>query len=460
MKEADVIIIGAGSGGYTAALQLANHGKKVIMVEKDRPGGKCLLRGCIPSKALIHASDIVFGAGKAENIGIKFDEPVVDMGKIQEWKNTIIDNMVKGIEGQCRKAGVEIIQGQAVFISKNSLKVVCEDGTEEEVSGSHIIIAAGSRPKSIPGFEMDEKDIMSSAGFLELRKVPDSLCVIGGGVIGLELAVLAAKLGSKVTIVELLDDIIPFADQDVLRVIKKGLKNLGIILMTGASAELVQIGEKDIEISISYGSEKSRQKFEKVLIAVGCRPNSDGLGLEGAGIQVDDAGFVKTDDMLRTYIPNIFALGDIRGNPMLAHKASMDGIRVADYIAGNKPEQEMRKAPLIPYVIFSEPELAAVGMNEAEAKADGIAYTAKRYYFAALGKALAMDETDGFVKIIADDKGKILGCSIVGSDASNLISEITVAIEKGMTVKDIAEVVHPHPTLSEAIWENARHLSK
>jgi len=455
MNQTDVIIIGAGSGGYTAALELAKAGKKVILIEEGRVGGACLIRGCIPSKALVHASNVVHGGKKASGIGIELGEPVIDMIRIQEWKEGIIDKMVKGIEGQCKKVGVEILHGTAKLISEKSVNVHFTDGTpDEEIMAENIILATGSSPREVPGFDIDEKTIMSSTGLLELDHIPSSMCVVGGGVVGLELATVMAKLSCDITIIEILDDILPFSDDDVTRTIKKGLKNLGITLHTGSQAKLSGIGDNNVTIDIHGPSGTETVEFEKILIGVGSRPNLEELGLENIKILLDDDGFIQTNSELRTNIPNVFAIGDIRGNPMLAHKASMDGIRVANTILdrGNKKE------PVIPYVLFTEPELASSGLHEWECKEKNIEYLSKRYYFAALGKALAMDEKEGFVKLITDTDGKIIGGTIVGHEASNLISEITLAIEKGLSVKDISEIIHPHPTLAEGVWEGARGL--
>ncbi len=457
MKQADVAIIGAGSGGYTSALELAKAGKKVILIEKGRVGGACLIRGCIPSKAFVHASNIVHKGKRSSEIGIQIGEPVIDMVRIQEWKESIVDKMVKGIEGQCKKAGVDVLHGTAKLVSDKSLVVQFDDERpDEEIVTDNIILATGASPREVPGFIIDEKMIMSSTGLLDLKEIPSSMGVIGGGVIGLELATVMAKLGCAVTIIEILDDILPFSDDDVTRTIKKGLKTLGIILLTGSQAKLIGTDENSVKIDIQSSSGSEIMEFEKILIGVGSRPNIDGIGLEDVDILLDEDGFVKTDSMLRTSIPNVFAIGDIRGNPMLAHKASMDGIRVANTILGTGIENE----PVIPYVLFTEPELASAGLHEWEAKEKGIEYQTKRYYLAALGKALAMNEKDGFVKILIDPQGKMIGCTIIGPEASNLISEVTLAIEKGLTAKEISNIIHPHPTLSEGIWENARHLSE
>ncbi len=459
MKQTDVIIIGAGSGGYTAALELAKAGKKVILIEKGRVGGACLIRGCIPSKALVHASNVVHRGKKARSIGIEMGKPVIDMIRIQEWKEGIIDKMVKGIEGQCKKAGVEILQGTARLVSDKSVVVQFEGGNpDEEIMAGNIILATGSSPRKIPGFDMDERTIMSSTGLLELDHIPSTMCVIGGGVIGLELATVMAKFGCEVTIIEILDDILPFTDDDVTRTIKKGLKNLGITLRTGSRAKLAGMSEGKVKINVQGPAGSETVEFQKILIGVGSQPNLECLGLEDVGIRLDDNGFVKTNPELQTTIPNIFAIGDIRGDPMLAHKASMDGIRVAGTILGERKADA--KEPVIPYVLFTEPELASAGLHEWEAKEKGIEYQTKRYYLAALGKALAMDEKEGFVKLITDMSGKIIGGTIIGHEASNLISEVTMAIEKGLTAKEIADIIHPHPTLSEGVWENARHLSE
>ncbi|MCK5038148.1 MAG: FAD-dependent oxidoreductase, partial [Thermoplasmata archaeon] len=391
----------------------------------------------------------------ASGIGIELGELAIDMTRIQEWKEGIINKMVKGIESQCKKAGVDILHGTAKLTSEKSVNIHFADGNpDEDIMAENIILATGSSPRDVPGFDIDEKTIMSSTGLLELDHIPSSMCVVGGGVVGLELATVMAKLGCDITIIEILDDILPFSDDDVTRTIKKGLKNLGITLHMGSQAKLNSMSENNVSVNIHSPSGTDTVEFEKILIGVGSRPNLEELGLEDVRILLDDDGFVKTNSELRTSIASIFAIGDIRGNPMLAHKASMDGIRVACTILGKGDAKE----PVIPYVLFTEPELASAGLHEWEAKEKGIEYLSKRYYFAALGKALAMDEKEGFVKLLTDTDGKIIGGTIVGHEASNLISEITLAIEKGLTAKDISKIIHPHPTLAEGIWEGARGL--
>ena len=451
--DVDVVIIGAGFGGYTAALRLGNLGKNVVMVDRDRAGGVCLLRGCIPSKAMIHAAELLHSSKNSQNIGITADT-TIDINKVYEWKNSIVDNYVAGIESQCKRAGVNLIHGEASIVSKNSVKVDI-DGKEEplEIITDNIIIATGSSPIQIPGFEFDGKFILSSSDILSLKDIPETMCIIGGGAIGLEMGTFFTKLGSKVTIVEVEKRILTFIDKDAARIISKGLDELGIDIRTGTSAKACQIANSQINVNLENDAGNTNETFDMVLVAVGRHPNSSGSGLENLNMETDEKGFIKIDSNMMTTVPGIYAIGDVAGQPMLAHKAAQEGLIAADAIA----QKKSKYSRLVPLAMFTDPEISMVGLTEENARAKGLKVTCKRLYFAAIGRAMTMNDTRGFVKLIVEDESrKILGIQIVGYDASNLISEGVLAVEMGMTVDELASIIHPHPTLSEALGECAR----
>ncbi len=451
MPKADVVIIGAGSGGYVAALRLARYGKKVVLVEKDRVGGVCLLRGCIPSKAMVYASEVYRLANSSQHIGI-VGEISLDFVKLHEWKEEVIDKIVGGIEGQCKRLGVEVMVGEAKITSPTTVQV-----GSETIETEHIIVATGSTPRSIPGFEFDGQSILSSKEILALIELPTSLCVIGGGAIGLEMGTFFAKLGTKVTIVELQERILPFIDKDVTNVVVKSLKELGIVVHTGTTALRYEKSGDKLTVWLKTADGEEKQEFDKVLVAVGRSPNSKGFGLEELGVNVDAGGFVVVDETMRASVPNIYAIGDVAGQPMLAHKASYEGCIAADAIAS----KQLTFASQTPIAIFTDPEIGMVGMTEDKAKLKGLEIVCKRFYFAALGRALAKHDPRGFVKFVVSARTqRLLGVQIVGNEASSLISECVLAIENGMTVKELATIIHPHPTMSEAIGELARALQE
>jgi len=442
--EADVIVIGAGSGGYAAALSLSKHGKKVILIESEKAGGVCLNSGCIPSKAFLYMASQYYNK-ENEKIGITCSSKI-DLVKFQEWKYGIIQKTIDNILAGCKKAGVEYISGRASLMPGKRGKL----DTGIEFSAENIILATGSVPRSIPGFTFDHSRILSNEDILAMTEVPLSICIIGGGAIGVEMATFLAKLGSKVTVVEALAKILPNTDDDVSRAVVRSLKELGISIHVNSMATCGETGPGGLQVHINTCPEDSLA-FDKILIAVGRKANIEGLGLKDAGIEIDEAGFIRVNEKMGTSQPGIFAIGDVIGGAQLAHKATQDGLMVADTIMGIESDYSM----LTPYVVYSDPEVASVGMTETEAK--GIPGTiVKRYYFAALGKALAMNDTRGFVKIVAAENGQILGVHIVGHESSNLIGEALLAIEKKMTVKDLAKLMHPHPTLCEALGECAR----
>ena len=451
--SADVVIIGAGPGGYVAAIRAAQLGKQVTLIDKENLlGGVCLHRGCIPSKALISASSFYKRIEtEAAIMGINVGKPKMDAKQLQKWKQDIIDKLIKGIEGLLAKHKINYIQGEAVFTSPKQLRVNTKEG-HKTLTFKHAIVATGSSPSLVKGFEYDEKTILSSKGALSLDKVPKSLVVIGGGYIGCELGTVYAKLGAKVTILQRRDHLLPFLSPDITSIVEHHMEDLGVEVLFGASAESAKSGE----VTITHQGKKKKIKAEKILVAAGRKPNTKNLGLDSARVDVDEKGLIKVDNQQRTSNPRIFAVGDCVPGPALAHKASTEGKVAAAVIAG-KPDAFDQQ---IPTVIFTDPEIATVGLNEEQAKEQGYEVQVGKFPYMANGRALTLNAKSGFIKIIADKKtGVVLGVFIVGHEASNLISEATLAIEMGATAEDIALTIHPHPTLTETIMEAAEAVS-
>jgi len=451
-KKFDAVVIGAGPGGYVCAIRLAQLGKKTAVIERDTVGGVCLNIGCIPSKALIKASSTFEKMQKSSDMGFKIKGLDVDFKALQEWKHSVVTKLTGGV-GQLLKGNkVELIKGDASFISKNELVVKGSDGTVN-VQADHIVIAAGSSPIEIPGFKFDEKNILSSTGALALDKPVNSAIVVGAGYIGLEIGTFLAKFGTQVTMLEQAPRLLSTYDQDVAQVVSRSLKKRNVNVITNASAKAVKEKNGMMHVDVEVEGKTQTISAEKVLVTVGRKPNPM-PGLEKTGVQLDAKGFIKINERMQTNIPGIYAIGDVAGQPMLAHKASKEGLVVAEVIAGNKSAKYDVKA--MPAVIFCEPELATVGLSEIDAKAKGITPMVGSFPFAALGKAIAMSETDGFAKLIGDKKtGRLIGAAIVGPEASTMIAEMALAIEAGLQVEDIALTVHAHPTLGEATMEAA-----
>lgn len=450
----DVVVIGAGPGGYVAAIRSAQLGFKTAVVEREYLGGVCLNVGCIPSKAMITASHFYHRAQHdAPTMGFTIKGLDVDMKKLVGWKQSVSDKMASGVGQLLKGYGVTILMGEAEFKSKTEISVKAKAGTES-VTAKHFIVSTGSRPIEIPGFKFDEKDIMSSTGALALDHIPKKLVVIGGGYIGLEISSYLAKLGTEVTVVEagpaLLNGVV---DPDCAQIVSRKLTKSGVKVLLNAKAKGQKKSGSGYEVTIENGGKDEVLKCDKILVTVGRRPNSDQTNLKAAGIAIDEKGFVKTDAQRRTSVSNIFAIGDIAGQPMLAHKASHEGVLVAEVIAG---KNRVYDAKTVPAVVFTDPEIAAAGMMESEAKAKGHEIIVGKFPFGANGRAVSMMETEGFVKMIADAKTHILlGVHIVGPEASNLISEAVLAIEMGARMEDLALTIHPHPTLGETMMEAA-----
>lgn len=455
-QKFDVCVIGAGPGGYVAAIRSAQLGLKTCIIEREFLGGVCLNVGCIPSKAMISASSFLHRIQHdASTMGIQVSGSVnVDMKKLQSWKQSVCDRMAGGVETLLKGNQVQIIRGEASFESSQLVQVKSSTGTEK-IQSKYYILATGSRPIQIPGFEFDEKNILSSTGALALDQVPKTLTVIGGGYIGLEISTYMAKLGTKVTIIETNKALLSgAADSECVQVVARKLKKLGIEVVYEAKAKSYKKQSDGLELVYEKAGQEQKVKSEKILVTVGRRPNSDQMNIKQIGLEIDERGFVKTNSQRRTKFSNIFAIGDITCQPMLAHKASYEGVMVAEICAGQNRVYDVKQ---IPAVIFVDPEIASSGMTEEECKAKGYQdLKIAKFPFAANGKAVSLMETDGFVKMIADAKTNVLlGVHIVGPEASNLISEAALAIEMGARLEDLALTIHPHPTLGETMMEAA-----
>jgi dihydrolipoamide dehydrogenase len=462
----DAVVIGSGPGGYAAGIRLGQLGVKTIVVEREATGGVCLNIGCIPSKALIHAAKTYEKLAKAGDMGILLPAPPrVDMAAMQAWKNGVVKKLTRGVEQLLKSAGTELVRGTARFAHApapvdDGLHQIDVTGPGGDRSGDrsilarHVVIATGSRPIEIPGFAIDGERVIDSTGALALDHVPGHMVVIGGGYIGLELGTVYAKLGGKVTVVEALGAVLSGMDEECVGVVARKLRKMGIEVLTGAKAESWTVHGERAALTVSAGDVRRTLEADVILVSVGRRPNSENLGLAEVGVKTDSRGFVPVDAKLRTNVPGVYAIGDVAGGMLLAHKATKEAEVVAEVIAGHNVVQDART---IPAVVFTDPEIASTGMTEAQARAAG--YTdlkIGKFPFAALGRALSVNDTDGFAKMIADGKtGEVLGVHVVGAGASDLISEAALAIEMSADVRDLMLTVHPHPTLSESLKEAA-----
>ncbi|MBW8777242.1 MAG: dihydrolipoyl dehydrogenase, partial [Stenotrophomonas sp.] len=453
--DCDVVVIGAGPGGYTAAFRAADLGLKTVLVERYASlGGVCLNVGCIPSKALLHAAEVIDEAAHASAYGVSFGAPRIDLGKLRGYKESVVGQLTKGLSGMARQRKVQVLQGTATFASPNTLSIVDANGKTQTLSFAHAIIAAGSQAVKLPGFPWDDKRVMDSTDALELAEVPGSLLVVGGGIIGLEMATVYGALGSKVTVVEFMDQLMPGADKDLVKPLADRLKKQGIDVHLKTKASGVTADAKGITVTFEAAEEGqapalAQGTFDRVLVAVGRSPNGKKIDAEKAGVQVTDRGFIPVDRQMRTNVPHIFAIGDIVGNPMLAHKATHEGKLAAEVAAGHKKEWVAR---VIPSVAYTNPEIAWVGVTETEAKAKGLKVGVAKFPWAASGRAIGIGRTEGFTKLIFDEEThRIIGGAIVGVHAGDLLAEIGLAIEMGAEAEDIGHTIHAHPTLSESV---------
>lgn len=452
----DVAIVGSGPGGYVAAIRLGQLGKSVALIERDKIGGVCLNVGCIPSKALINAGKLVKNARNASKMGI--DASVkVDPARLQEWKQSVVNKLTSGVSLLLKSYKVKVIHGTAKLLSANELEVNEEGGSASIIRFENVIIATGSSPIEIPSIKFDGRRIISSTEALSLPMPPKKMLIVGGGVIGLEIGMAYSNLfGTQLIVVELLDQLLPGVDLDLVNLVSRSLQkmNAKIYLKSKVKGVSIAIDSAKVIFETPDGKENT-EEVDVVLVSVGRKPNSSSIGLEAPGVKLDEKGFVKVDRQMRTNVPNVFAIGDVTGAPLLAHKASREGIVAAEVIAGQNSSFDN---VAIPSAIFTDPEIAVTGLSSAEITTRGIKTVTGKFPFQANGRALATTEAEGFTKIMADaDSGLILGAGIVGQEASDLISEITLAIEMGATLEDIALTVHPHPTLPETIMEAAEN---
>ncbi len=447
--HAEVLVLGAGPGGYTAAFRAADLGKSVVLVERyPSLGGVCLNVGCIPSKALLHTAEVVSAAREMADFGVAFGAPQVDLTKLRAWKDGIVGRLTGGLSQLAKRRKVRVLQGEGRFYSANRLILAGEAG-EQTISFDQAIIAAGSRVSRIPGFPYEDPRVMDSTDALALADVPRRLLVVGGGIIGLEMATVYESLGSRVTVVELMDNLIPGCDQDLVKPLHKRIAKRYENIFLGTKVTRVQAQKKGLKVYFEGGKAPEAATFDKILVAVGRRPNGDLIGVENAGIFVDERGYIKVDAQQRTNVANIFAIGDIVGQPMLAHKASHEGKVAAEVVAGRRTAFE---ALTIPNVAYTDPEVAWMGLSETQAKEQGIDVEKASFPLAASGRALGMGRDEGFTKLLFNkENGRLVGAGVVGPHAGDLIAETVLALEMGADAQDIGLTIHPHPTLSESI---------
>lgn len=450
--ETDTLIVGAGPGGYVAAIRAAQLGQKVTVVEKGTLGGVCLNVGCIPSKALISAGHRFENAKHSEDMGIKAENVTVDFSKVQEFKQGVVKKLTGGVAGLLKGNKVDVVYGEAYFVDNETVKVM-DETTSQTYKFKNVIIATGSRPIEIPAFKYSKR-VLDSTGALNLQEIPNKLVVIGGGYIGTELGTAYANFGTEVTFIEAADEILAGFEKQMSSLVKRNLKKKGNVeIFTKAMAKGVEETENGVKVTFEVKGEEKTVEADYLLVTVGRRPNTDELGLEQVGVEMTDRGVIKIDKQCRTNISNIYAIGDIVEGPPLAHKASYEGKIAAEAIAGEKSEIDYLG---IPAVVFSEPELASVGYTEAQAKEEGLEVNASKFPFAANGRALSLNESEGFLKLITrKEDGLVIGAQIAGPSASDMISELSLAIEAGMTAEDIAMTIHAHPTLGEITMEAA-----
>jgi dihydrolipoamide dehydrogenase len=455
LNNKKLIIIGAGPGGYAAAFLAADLGIVTTLIDSEiNPGGVCLYKGCIPSKALLHVAKVLSESEEAKDFGVEFSKPKIDLTKLRNWKNDVVTKLTGGLGQLSKQRKIEYLQGKANIINNNSIELTKVNGEKEILNFDNLIIATGSSPSKIPNLSIDSKRILDSTSALELNDIPKSMLVIGGGYIGLELGTVYATLGTKTTVVEMLPGILSGADKDLVSVLSKRIQNLFESIMV--NTKVVELKEVKEGIKVTFedkNSEKTEKIFEKVLISIGRKPNSKGFGIENTIIEIDEKGFIKVDNQLRTSEKNIFAIGDVAGEPMLAHKASHEGRTAVEVIAGHKAEFNPKA---IPAVVFTDPEIAWCGLTESEAKIQNINVTVVKFPWAASGRAMTLGRTDGLTKLIIDPATeRILGVGIAGPGAGDLIAEGVLAIEMGANATDLKLTIHPHPTLSETLMESA-----
>jgi dihydrolipoamide dehydrogenase len=455
MTETDLLVLGAGPGGYSAAFRAADLGLSVTLVERSPVlGGVCLNVGCIPSKALLHAARVISETKEMASHGLSFGDPAIDLDKLRAWKDAVVARLTGGLAGLAKQRKVTVVTGAGRFVAPHRLEVTAEDGSTGTVEFRQAIIAAGSEPVTLPFIPRDDPRVIDSTGALELSSVPERLLVIGGGIIGLEMGTVFSAFGSRVTVVELLDQLIPGADADLVKPLATRLRGSFENVFLGTKVTAVSDATGDgatgrLEVRLDGPSAPAADAFDQILVAVGRRPNGAAIGAEAAGVTVDERGFIGVDKQMRTNVEHIFAIGDIVGQPMLAHKATHQGHVAAEAAAGRNSYFDAR---VIPAVAYTDPEVAWVGTTEEEAKAAGVPYGKATFPWAASGRSLTLARTEGLTKLLFDEaSGRLIGCGIVGPNAGELISEAALAIELGADAADVALTIHPHPTLSETV---------
>ncbi len=455
----DVVVIGAGPGGYVAAIRLGQLGKKTLVVEKQYVGGVCLNVGCIPTKALLHAAHLrVQGEHARKQMGLLLEDQGVDLPKLRRWKDGIVRRLVKGVQTLWKANGVEWIQGTARLQDPHTVEILDAEGQRRRVTAEHLILATGSRPVELRGFEFDGERVWSSNEAVALPGVPERLLVLGAGAIGLEFAYVYRHLGSRVTVLELMPQVLPGTDAEMARELARALKRQGIEIFTETRATRLEKGSDGVRVQAEVQGELQTFEAEVLLVAVGRRPNTEGLGLEAVGLQPNERGFLPVNRRMQTRVPHIYAIGDLTGPPLLAHKASREGIVAAEAIAGLSTEYDVRA---MPSVVYTEPELASVGLSEEAAREQFGEVRVGRFPFLANGRALTYGESTGFAKIIAHpETDEVLGVHILGPEASSLIGEAALALELSATAEDIGLTVHPHPTLTEVLMEAAENVHR
>lgn len=451
----ELVVVGAGPGGYRAAFMAADLGLKVTLIDPEKnPGGVCLYRGCIPTKALLYLTSVIKDAEEAADLGIKFQKPEIDVQKAARWKDKVVRRLTGGLGQLVKARKINYVQGKAKFRNENTLTVSSESGENLEIKFKNVIIATGASAYKLPGIDYNDSGIMNSEEALEFKDIPDRLLIVGGGYIGVEMAIIFHEFGSKVSIVELTARMLPQMDPDLVAEHKKSGKEIYEDVFMETSVENIEKQDDLLKVTFKQkdGGTFSKQ-YNKVLVAIGEGPNTKDLGLENLKVETDKKGFIRVNEYMQTSVSGIYAIGDVTGPPLLAHKASYEGRIAAEVIAGRKAANDARA---IPSALYTEPGIATCGLSEQKAKEKSINYKVVKFPWAASGRAVAMNETRGFTKLLVDpETERILGAGVVGKNAGDLISEIVVAMEMGATAEDLGRTIHPHPTLSETVMEAA-----
>lgn len=455
MADYDLIVIGSGPGGYVAAIRANQLGMKAAVIEKEKPGGVCLNVGCIPSKALIHQAEIYGYRKELEEMGFKLDGSGFDYGTIFKKSRQAADRLSKGVSGLLKKNKADYIEGTGAISAKGEVTVADSAGKTTKHKAKNILVATGSRPREIPGFEFDEKQVLSSTGALYLESLPKSLIILGGGYIGMEFAHVMSSFGVEVTVVEMLDRIIPNSDSEAVAVLEKDIRKRGVQILTSTKAEKLTKNKSGVKLEASSKEGKKTLEAEKLLVSVGRAPNTDGIGLEKVGVKVD-RGFVTVGDYYQTNVPGIYAIGDVVATPQLAHVASKEGEIAVEFMAGHHPEKTV-DPDLVPAAIYTEPQIASFGPTEEQAKERGLSFEKAVFPYRGAGKSVAIGHPDGIVKILFDKKThEFLAAHVAGHTATELIHELLLGKRSELLPEDIATMIHAHPTLSEAVMESAR----